>query len=53
MLNAAEPTIVDGQSSPVCMPFEKSSITDSMISGADEPSAISEMLATVGFHTRT
>ena len=55
-MNAALPTIVDGPSSP-----EKKSpcdevnisITDSRISGADEPNAISERLAIVGFHAFT
>lgn len=52
-LNAADPTIVDGPSSPAYILFPKSSITESRISGADEPSAMSVRLAMVGFHTRT
>ena len=53
MLNAAEPTIVDGPSSPDRIPRPQISITESRISGADEPSAISVRLATVSFHTLT
>lgn len=52
-LNAADPTIVDGPSSPAYILLPKSSITESRISGADEPSAMSVRLAMVGFHTRT
>ena len=51
-LNAAEPTIVLGPSSPEYI-WPPISITESRISGADEPSAISVRLAIVGFQTRT
>merc|ERR1719240_3282 len=51
-LNAAEPTIVDGPSSPELKPSLRTSTTERRISGADEPSAISVRLATVAFHTR-
>lgn len=53
-LNAAEPTIVDGPSSPGSFPkFVTVSITERRISGADDPNAISVRLAIVGFHTET
>jgi hypothetical protein len=52
-LNAAEPTIVDAPSGPMKkLLVMVTSMSESRISGADEPSAISERLATVGFHTR-
>ena len=44
--------MVDGPSSPDFMLFLKtSSMIESRISGADEPSAIRVRLATVSFHT--
>merc|ERR1719247_1835904 len=52
-LNAAEPTMVEGPSSPAKKPEETISMTESRISGAEEPSAISVRLATVAFHTCT
>jgi len=51
-LKAADPTIVEGPSSPGVVPsYWTVSITLSMISGALEPSAMRVKLATVGFHT--
>lgn len=53
-LNAAEPTIVDGPSSPGVDPkFVSVSITESRISGADDPRAMRVRFAMVGFHTDT
>ena len=52
-LKAALPTMVEGPSAPLYIPLPKSSITDSRISGADEPSAMSVRLAIVGFQMRT
>jgi len=53
-LKAAEPTIVDGPSSPAFSPSEPTvSSTDSKISGADDPKAMSERFAMVGFQTGT
>ena len=48
-LKAAEPTIVDGPSAPALKSPRVISLTLSRISGADEPSAIRERLATTGF----
>mmetsp|Transcript_4773 Transcript_4773/g.8674 ORF Transcript_4773/g.8674 Transcript_4773/m.8674 type:complete len:252 (-) Transcript_4773:598-1353(-) len=51
-LKAAEPTMVDGPSSPGAAPrVSQPSITASRISGAEEPNAMSVRFATVGFHT--
>ncbi len=53
-LKAAEPTMVDGPSSPGIPPsIETVSMTESRISGALDPSAISVRLAIVAFQTRT
>mmetsp|Transcript_61916 Transcript_61916/g.175832 ORF Transcript_61916/g.175832 Transcript_61916/m.175832 type:complete len:374 (-) Transcript_61916:1129-2250(-) len=52
-LNAALPTIVDVPSLPISKPPKTTSITESKISGAEEPRAISVRFATVGFHTFT
>ncbi len=52
-LNEAEPTIVEGPSSPGMSPsIEIVSMQDKRISGALEPSAIKLRLAMVGFHTK-
>ena len=48
-LNAAEPTIVPGPSSPALNLLPMISMQDSRISGALEPSAIRVRLATVSF----
>mmetsp|Transcript_86107 Transcript_86107/g.162274 ORF Transcript_86107/g.162274 Transcript_86107/m.162274 type:complete len:237 (-) Transcript_86107:261-971(-) len=52
-LKAAEPTTVDGPSSPLNISSASSSMTESRISGADEPKAMSERFATVLFQTYT
>ena len=49
-LKAAEPTIVPGPRSPARNPLPTISITESRISGALEPRAISVRFATVSFH---
>merc|ERR1719272_220695 len=46
-LKAALPTIVEGPNSPAKNLFETHSMTDSRISGADDPRAIRVRLATV------
>lgn len=51
-LKAADPTMQDGPSSPGHSPrLFTVSITESKISGALDPRAISDRLAIVGFHT--
>uniref|UniRef100_A0A0K2VB80 Uncharacterized protein n=1 Tax=Lepeophtheirus salmonis TaxID=72036 RepID=A0A0K2VB80_LEPSM len=52
-LNAAEPTIVPGPSSPASKLFPVISMMDNRISGADEPRAMSVRFATVPFQTGT
>ena len=53
-LNAADPTIVAGPSSPGSFPkFVTVSMTESRISGAEEPRAIRVKFAIVGFQTET
>jgi len=52
-LNAALLTIVAAPSLPILKPPKTTSMTESRISGADEPSAMSVRLATVPFHTCT
>jgi hypothetical protein len=53
-LKAADPTIVEGPSSPPGYPKVcKVSITDSNISGADDPRAMRDRFARVAFQTGT
>ena len=53
-LKAADPTIVDGPSSPAGSPsLPIVSTTESKISGAEEPRAMRERFAMVGFQTGT
>ena len=53
-LNAAEPTMVDGPSSPAGSPsLPHVSTTASKISGAEDPRAMSERFAMVAFQTGT
>lgn len=53
-LKAAEPTIVDGPKSPEGFPKSlRASSTERMISGAEEPKAIRDKFAIVGFQTGT
>ena len=52
-LKAADPTMVPGPRSPALKPLAQISTTDRRISGADEPKAMRDKLATVSFHTFT
>lgn len=50
-LKDAEPTIVDGPNAPAKKSPEITSMIERIISGADDPRAIKERLAIVGFQT--
>mmetsp|Transcript_115613 Transcript_115613/g.331989 ORF Transcript_115613/g.331989 Transcript_115613/m.331989 type:complete len:248 (+) Transcript_115613:1978-2721(+) len=50
-LKAADPTIVPGPKAPLKKPFPVTSMQDSRISGAEDPSARSVKFATASFHT--
>mmetsp|Transcript_130380 Transcript_130380/g.291023 ORF Transcript_130380/g.291023 Transcript_130380/m.291023 type:complete len:210 (-) Transcript_130380:112-741(-) len=52
-LKAALPTIVEGPSSPEKNSLPQISMTESKISGAEEPKAMRVRFAMVGFHTFT
>lgn len=52
-LKAADPTMVEGPSAPAKKFPATTSMTDRIISGAEEPSAMRDRLAMVGFQTCT